>query len=100
MQLEDGPQQFLVMATSERIFVDQENQAPEGVLAPKRGKLRATEGTIQRAVLGEISQNVRQPPHQLRASKPAAQVGHMSDFCPRTWVTCSVAETYWPEPNR
>ena len=71
---------YVVMATSERIFVDQENQAPEGVLAPKRGKLRATEGTIQRAVLGEISQNVRQPPHQLRASKPAAQVGHMSVY--------------------
>lgn len=68
------------MATSERIFVDQENQAPEGVLAPKRGKLRATEGTIQRAVLGEISQNVRQPPHQLRASKPAAQ-GAFTIFC-------------------
>ncbi len=75
------------MATSEYVFVDQENQVPEGgLLAPKRGKARPVVGGLElahngsslnnRAVLGEISQNIRQLPQQLiRTAKPAAQVG-------------------------
>jgi hypothetical protein len=76
------------MATSERIFVDQENLAPEGALmAAKRGKLTAVRpaeaaAAAHRPVLGEISQNVRQPPflRAAAAAKPAAQVKLKHNF--------------------
>lgn len=74
------------MATSEHVFVDQENQMPEGGLqAAKRGKARPLGGGglevghSSRTVLGEISQNLRQQQIS-RVAKPTAQAG-FTIFC-------------------
>jgi hypothetical protein len=70
------------MATSEFIFVDQENQVPEdgrrGGLAPKRGKIaagaEAGSSNLMRPVLGELCQNLtaRTAAHRLPAKPQVA----------------------------